>query len=97
MLNQSCPHCGFGPPFLVFSCHGHDQQLKPIIAGTVEFNQSDTVGKPFCKSSNCLGEAMVLRSAPSIMKVIGTAPEDTAARHGLRRWLKSPVTFIVQC
>ena len=66
-------------------------EASPIIAGNcVEFNQPDTVGKPFCNVEIRLGEANEIQvRAPSIMKGYWHRPEDTAAAFTKDGWLKT--------
>lgn len=53
--------CGLGLPII----QGYGMtEASPIIAGNcVEFNQPDTVGKPFCNVEIRLARAMKFRSA----------------------------------
>ena len=66
-------------------------EASPIIAGNcVEFNQPDTVGKPFCNVEIRLGEGNEIQvRAPSIMKGYWHRPEDTAAAFTKDGWLKT--------
>ena len=80
--------CGLGLPII----QGYGMtEASPIIAGNcVEFNQPDTVGKPFCNVEIRLGEGNEIQvRAPSIMKGYWHRPEDTAAAFTKDGWLKT--------
>lgn len=80
--------CGLGLPII----QGYGMtEASPIIAGNcVEFNQPDTVGKPFCNVEIRLGEGNEIQvHAPSIMKGYWHRPEDTAAAFTKDGWLKT--------
>ena len=80
--------CGLGLPII----QGYGMtEASPIIAGNcVEFNQPDTVGKPFCNVEIRLGESNEIQvRAPSIMKGYWHRPEDTAAAFTKDGWLKT--------
>lgn len=78
--------CGLGLPII----QGYGMtEASPIIAGnSVEFNQPDTVGKPFCNVEVRLAEGDEIQiRGPSIMKGYWHRPEDTAAAFTKDGWL----------
>lgn len=80
--------CGLGMPII----QGYGMtEASPIIAGNcIEFNQPDTVGKPFCNVEVRLGENDEIQlRGPSIMKGYWNRPQDTAAAFTKDGWLKT--------
>lgn len=80
--------CGLGLPII----QGYGMtEASPIIAGnSVEFNQPDTVGRPFCNVEVRLGEGGEIQvRAPSIMKGYWHRAEDTAAAFTSDGWLRT--------
>ena len=78
--------CGLGLPII----QGYGMtEASPIIAGnSVEFNQPDTVGRPFCNVEVRLAEGDEIQiRGPSIMKGYWHRPEDTAAAFTKDGWL----------
>lgn len=78
--------CGLGLPII----QGYGMtEASPIIAGNcVEFNQPDTVGKPFCNVEVRLGEGDEIQiRGPSIMKGYWHRPDDTANAFTKDGWL----------
>ena len=78
--------CGLGLPII----QGYGMtEASPIIAGNcVEFNQPNTVGKPFCNVEVRLAEGNEIQiRGPSIMKGYWHRPADTAAAFTKDGWL----------
>ena len=77
--------CGLGLPII----QGYGMtEASPIIAGNcVEFNQPNTVGKPFCNVEVRLAEGNEIQiRGPSIMKGYWHRPADTAAAFTKDGW-----------
>ena len=80
--------CGLGMPII----QGYGMtETSPIIAGnSLEFNQPDTVGKPFCNVEVRLGENDEIQlRGPSVMKGYWNRPQDTQAAFTKDGWLKT--------
>ena len=80
--------CGLGLPII----QGYGMtETSPIIAGnSVEFNQPDTVGKPFKNLDVRLGEGGEIQvRGPSVMKGYWRRPDDTATAFTKDGWLRT--------
>lgn len=80
--------CGLGLPII----QGYGMtETSPIIAGnSVEFNQPDTVGKPFNNLDVRLGEGGEIQvRGPSVMKGYWRRPDDTATAFTKDGWLRT--------
>ena len=80
--------CGLGLPII----QGYGMtETSPIIAGnSIEFNQPDTVGKPFNNLDVRLGEGGEIQvRGPSVMKGYWRRPDDTATAFTKDGWLRT--------